>query len=121
MAFPIKRALLNPILVISGGLTLISGLFLLFSIHSRLIHFLHEYASLVFAAACVLHLVLNWKALLKSMKGRMALWGSMGILVFATLFMGYSTGMKSPYFEGDKQNMQHAFAEKRLETWGKNL
>lgn len=95
MDFSVKRTLLNPILAISGGTTLVSGLFLFFRHKSHLIVFLHEYGSLVFAAGCLVHLVLNRKALLKSLRGRISAWAMVGILIVVTLIMACSATLKN--------------------------
>ncbi|MDL2286371.1 DUF4405 domain-containing protein [Desulfococcaceae bacterium OttesenSCG-928-F15] len=95
MSISMKRALLNPILIISGGLTLISGLFLFFHIKTFFIMILHEWVSIIFAAVCVIHLLLNWKLLLNSFKGRLPAWSLVLVLVVVTLAMGYSTTVQS--------------------------
>lgn len=90
MSFFPKRTFLNPLLVLTGIPTLVTGLFLFFHVKSSLIVHTHEIGGLVFAATCLFHLVLNWKALLHSMKGRLPGWGMAALLVVTTGVMAYS-------------------------------
>lgn len=86
----IKRNVLNPILTISGGLTVISGLLLLFHLKSWAIVAVHELGSLIFLVCCILHLAVNWRPLLSSLKGRTAAWLVIGSLVLGGLGLTYS-------------------------------
>lgn len=88
--FLFKRSFLNLVLVLTGILTLVTGLFLLFNIKSYLIVYVHEYGSLVFAMASLFHLVLNWKPLLHSIQGRLSGRSMVALLILTTLVMAYS-------------------------------
>ena len=88
--FLFNRSFLNPVLAITGFLTLLTGLFLLFHIQSGLIMHAHEIGGLFFAVACLLHLFLNWKPLLHSMKGRLPGWAIVALLIIPTVVMAYS-------------------------------
>jgi len=78
------------VLALAGGLTLLSGLFLLFHLKSRPIVMCHELGSLVFAVACLVHLALNAKPLLKTIGGRTIAWAIIGVLMFSGLGMALS-------------------------------
>lgn len=88
--FLFKRSFLNLVLVLTGILTLVTGLFLFFHIKSHFIMHVHELGSLFFAILCLFHLILNWKPLLHSMKGRLSGRSMMALLIFTTLVMAYS-------------------------------
>lgn len=88
--FSSKRSFLNTVLVVSAILSLITGVFLFLHIKSFLIKEVHTYGSLVFTAACVYHLVLNWKPLLRSVSGHLSTRSMAALLIITTLIMAYS-------------------------------
>ncbi|MFZ5811468.1 MAG: DUF4405 domain-containing protein [Thermodesulfobacteriota bacterium] len=96
MSISIKRTTLNPVLVITGGICFISGVLMFFHVKSVVIVPTHEWASIVFLAACALHIVLNWKPLLLTLKGRPLHLSIMGILVLFLAGMLYSTTLPNP-------------------------
>jgi hypothetical protein len=55
-------------------LTIISGLFLLANLEADIIMGAHQLGGLVFAAACIAHVVLNWKTMLSTI-GKRTAWG----------------------------------------------
>lgn len=110
----LNRAFLNPFLVITGILTLTTGLLLFFHMKSSLIAHTHEIGSLFFAAACLLHLVLNWKPLLHSMKGRLPGKAIAALLVITTAIMVFSWATAEPgkgYGRGKLNKRQHSSAQ----------
>ena len=94
--FLFNRSFLNPVLVITGILTLVTGLFLFFHIKSHLIVHVHEIGSLIFLVACLLHIFLHWKPLLHSMKSRLPGWAIVALLVITTVVMAYSGATAEP-------------------------
>lgn len=94
--FLFNRAFLNPLLLCSGIPTLVTGVFLLVKIKSYLIVYTHEIGSLLFAVACLLHLVVNWKPLLHSMKGRLPGWSVAALFIVVTIGMAYSAATADP-------------------------
>jgi len=75
-----KRSVINPILVMSGGLTLISGLFLMFHFESHFAKAIHQIGGVLMIIFAIMHLVVNRKALLTSVRGRFHIFAA---LVFA--------------------------------------
>ena len=84
------RSVLNGTLTVSGIITLVSGLFLFFRIKSYVIVVGHEYGSLLFSAACLLHLAIHWKTLLHSLRVRLPGWAMLLVLVLTTAGMAYT-------------------------------
>jgi len=62
-----NRQLLTILLAVSGGLLLLSGLFLLFDLESHLVKMVHQWISIVFVAACAIHISRNRKPLSKAL------------------------------------------------------
>ena len=101
--FLFNRAFLNPVLTITGVLTLVSGLFLFFHIKTHLIMHVHEIGGLIFAVACLLHIILNWKPLLHSMKGRLLRRTVVALLIITTAVMTYSAATVNPHKEREQR------------------
>ena len=62
-----NRKILNPILTVSGLLTMVSGIFIFCHVYSYALIVLHELMGLVFVITGVWHTALNWRALLKTL------------------------------------------------------
>jgi len=90
MSALMSRKFWNPILVLTGGLTLVSGLYLFFHLKSRPIVLIHEWASIIFIVACAAHLALNWNPLLKTLGSRVVTWTLLTLLLFSGLGMAFS-------------------------------
>ena len=90
MAAMMNRRFWNPVLALSAGLTLVSGIFLFFHLKSRAIVITHELGGLVFAIACLIHLGLNIKPLFKTIGGHRAAWVMLAVLLFSGLGMALS-------------------------------
>ncbi len=90
MSAVLNRRFWNPVLVLSGGLTLVSGLYLMFELKSHAIAHIHEWASLFFLIACAAHLVLNWKPLLKTLGSRATAWTLLAVLLLSGVGMALS-------------------------------
>ena len=76
-----KRYVINSVLVISGGLTALSGFFLLFHYESHFTKAVHEIGALLLVLFAVIHIVVNWRALASSLKERLSVRAV--IIVFA--------------------------------------
>lgn len=107
MSFFLQRAFINPVLVTTGILTLITGLLLFFHMKSHLIAHTHEICSLVFSVSCVLHLILNRISLIHSMKGRLYVFLIATFVIVTTVVLLYSgvTAQKSPFHFSDKHRV----------------
>lgn len=110
MAASLKRTIINPILAVSGGLSIISGTLMFFKIKSMVIVPTHEISSIVFVLACVAHLALNWKPLLHSFRGRKTSMAVVGILSVFVVAMLYSTTLPSTH-RGKSGKRSHAAQE----------
>ena len=89
-----SRGLCNLGLALTGGLTLLSGLLLLFHLKSRPIVMIHEWGGLIFAVVCLIHLTLNTKPMLKTIGGRTVAWALLAALLFSGLGMALSIDAK---------------------------
>ena len=69
-----KRSVINPVLVITGGLTVLSGLFLMFHFESHFAKGIHQICGLFLLIFGIMHIIINWKALAVSLRGRLAAW-----------------------------------------------
>lgn len=87
-----SRKNINRVLTVAGGLTLISGLFMLFHYESHFTQSLHEIASLVTALFMILHVKANWAALKSVFKPR---WLSLALLGFFLLCTGMMLALGS--------------------------
>ena len=110
--FLFNRAFLNPVLVITGILTLMTGLFLFFHIKTRLIVQVHEIGGLVFAVACLFHIIVNWKPLLHSMKGSLLRRTVATLLIITIAGLAYFGATADPHKE---RELRHKERELRME------
>ena len=111
------RTVVNSLLALSGGLTISSGLFLFFHIKTSIIVITHEYGGIAFAIACVLHLALNWKPLLHTLKGRGPAFAMLVIILLSTLAMWYTTTL--PNARRNPRERQHSAIGADMQSrWG---
>ena len=85
-----NRKFWNPLLVFTGGLTLVSGLYLFFHLKSRPIVLIHEWSSIIFIVACAAHLALNWNPLLKTLGSRAVAWTLLSVVLLSGLGMAFT-------------------------------
>ncbi|MDR2696386.1 MAG: hypothetical protein LBC79_08425 [Deltaproteobacteria bacterium] len=86
----LNRRFWNPLLVVSGSLVMISGLFLLFHLMSRPIMLVHHIGGVIFPVACIAHGILNRKALANSLGSRAAVCAALAVILLAGLSMAFS-------------------------------
>ena len=65
----VKRSMINPVLVVCGGLVLLTGFFLLFHYESHFAKAIHQICGILLVIFGILHIIINWKALTNSLKG----------------------------------------------------
>ena len=106
----LSRRFLNPVLALSGSLTLVSGAFLLFHLISHPIMTIHKVCSIIFFLACGVHLALNWKPLLKSFGKGAAGWALLAVILLSALGMAFS-GVEDKY-----QAMERIFREAQINS-----
>jgi uncharacterized protein (TIGR00156 family) len=70
MASVLSRKLLNPILALSAGLILVTGLLLLFSLDPHVVEKIHEWSGILFISVCAAHIFLNRNSLIKTLDRR---------------------------------------------------
>ena len=102
----LNRQFWTPLLAVSGGVLLVSGLLLFFHFKSHAVKGIHEWAGIVFIVACAAHLVLNWKPLLKTL-GRRFAWVLLAVILLSGLgmaFSGIEDGHKHKHGEGQKHS-----------------
>ncbi|MCL2329871.1 MAG: DUF4405 domain-containing protein [Phycisphaerae bacterium] len=63
------RKVVNPILVVTGVVVMVSGVCMFFHFQSHTMVEIHEILGLTFVVLSVIHIVLNWQALLKTIDG----------------------------------------------------
>ena len=76
------RTWVTPLTTGSFALTALTGLLLLFKVHIGLIKPVHEWLSLVFVAGALVHILLNWRPLVRYANRP---WGRFILAVFAVL------------------------------------
>ena len=86
----LNRRFWNPVLVLSGSLVLISGVFLLFHLVSRPIMVIHELGGLVFLVACIAHVIMNRQPLMKTIGSRATACALFAVILLAGLGMASS-------------------------------
>ncbi len=59
-----KRTWITPVVALSFFATAVTGILMFFHIRGFTINSLHEWAGIAFAAAGLVHLIINWKAFL---------------------------------------------------------
>lgn len=59
-----QRSWITPVVALSFAATAITGLMMFFHLRGHAINSLHEFGGLAFAAAGMIHLIINWKAFL---------------------------------------------------------
>lgn len=82
-----KRQTINAGLTLCGGLTVISGLLMLFHYESHFTTGIHELSALGMVFFCIWHVKANWKPLLAAFKNRKAVCAVFGALALCTLLM----------------------------------
>jgi hypothetical protein len=91
-----KRSVINPVLVISGGLMVLSGFFLMFHYESHFAKAIHQIGGVLFVIFGIMHIVINNKALINSLKGRISIWVVVVIFVVSIMIMAV-TGDHTPH------------------------
>ena len=82
-----QRSTVNTILAVSGGLTILSGLFLLFHYESSLIKAVHEIGALVMALCFIPHLKANWKSFKSSFPNKTKVYAIAAVFALAIMVM----------------------------------
>ena len=85
------RSMINKILVLSGGLAALTGLFLLFHYESHFALAAHQLGGLIFVVFCIRHLISNWKATLKSFNNDLSKYLVVAVFVVSVIIM-FATG-----------------------------
>ena len=91
-----KRSVINPVMTISGGLTMLSGFFLMFHYESHFAKAIHQVGGVLFIIFGVMHIVINWKGLAKSLRGRISVW-AIAVLFAACIVIMAVTGVHTPH------------------------
>jgi hypothetical protein len=79
------RSTINKVLAISGGLTCLTGLFLLIHYESHFSKAIHQIAGLAFMIFSIYHMKVNFKGVMNSFNGRAAKYVLFSILIGCTL------------------------------------
>lgn len=82
-----KRSKINKGLTLTGGLTLLTGIFLLFYYESHFAKAVHQIAGFVLAGFSITHIKINRKPLANSFVGRASLWVILGIFAVSLVIM----------------------------------
>ena len=107
-----KRSVINPALVISGGLVLLSGFFLMFHFESHFAKAIHQICGILLIIFGIMHIILNRRALTGSLKGRLSVWTVAVIFAVSVLIMGVS-GKYVPHQHSSALNAKTAGSEQR--------
>jgi len=90
-----KRSVINPVMLTAGGLTGVSGFFLMFHYESHFTKALHQVGGILLLVFAVMHLRVNHKALANSLKKRFPLWA--GALFALCAGIMASGGVHAPH------------------------
>jgi len=82
-----SRRFWNPILTLSGCLTMMSGFFLIFHFSGSFLLYVHKLASIIFAISAIVHIFMNFGALLKSLGNRASTWAILFFLLLSLVLM----------------------------------
>jgi uncharacterized membrane protein len=85
-----SRRFWNPLLVLSGCLTMVSGVFLFLHFRGHFLMHIHELAGIIFVISCAVHILLNFRPLLKSLGNRASTWAILFILLLSFVLMSMS-------------------------------
>ena len=118
MSSSTKRTIVNSLLALSGGLTVSSGVFLFFHIKTSAIVVTHELGGIAFAIACIFHLVINWKPLLHTLKGRGPAFAMLAIILLSTLALWYTTTL--PNTKRNARERHHSAIGADMQSGGQN-
>ena len=81
------RTSLHPSLALSFIIVGLTGILMLLHIDARGVKHLHEWMSIVFLILCIVHLVLNWKALRAHLRNGPVLMSVIGICLLSALLL----------------------------------
>jgi len=76
-----KRSVINPVMVMSGGLTLLSGFFLMFHYESHFAKAIHQIFGVFLIIFALMHIIVNRKALAATFKGRLQIFAAFVFVV----------------------------------------
>jgi len=85
-----SRRFWNPLLVLSGGLTMVSGVFLLLHFRGHFLMHIHELVGIVFVISAAVHILLNFWPLVKSLGNRASTWAILFLLLLGIVLMSMS-------------------------------
>jgi len=82
-----SRRFWNPVLLLFGCLTMISGVFLFLHFRGQFLMVVHEWAGILFVVSAAVHIVINFWPMLKSLGNRASTWAILFILLLSTVLM----------------------------------
>jgi len=106
MLIVFSRRFWNPLLVLSGCLTMVSGVFLFLHFNGHFLMTIHELAGIIFVISCTVHIFLNFWPLVKSLGNRASTWAILFILLlsFVLMFMSAKRGGRGEH-KHDKEEI----------------
>lgn len=91
---PKTRKIINPMLIVSGILTMVTGLLMLFHFQSHPVVVVHELMGIGLVAVTLVHLALNWRPMIGSL-GRRGRW-VVALIVTGTAAIMIISGVTDP-------------------------
>lgn len=89
------RSTINKVLVLTGSLMCLTGIFLLFHYESHFALAVHQIAGLIFVVFCILHIKINWNAIAKLFKSSFTPYIIISILIISTIIMFVTGDIKN--------------------------
>jgi uncharacterized membrane protein len=101
-----SRRFWNPLLALSGCLTMVSGVFLCLHFNGHFLMAIHERAGIIFVISGAVHILLNFRPLVKSLGNRVSTWVILFILLlsFVLMFMSAKRGGRGEH-KHDKEEI----------------
>jgi len=82
-----SRRFWNPVLTLSGCLTMMSGVFQILRFDGRFLTAIHKLAGIVFVISVAVHILMNFGPLIKSLGNRASTWAILFFLLLSLVLM----------------------------------
>lgn len=99
-----QRSWVSPVVAVSYAAVSITGLMMFFHLRGPSINFLHEWGGIVFVAAGLIHLFINWRAFLSCIRKP---FGIAAVIVCSLICLGIILSPEQPQSHGSDPGFRH--------------